>query len=76
MFYKEVLALLKEQEAVVRCKDCEYGKPLLDENAVDENTIKFAHLFECHKMHDWCTDNIECHDGNWFCADGKRKEGR
>lgn len=58
---------------LVRCKDCKYGKPLLDEDTLDKNTIKYAHLIECHKMHDWCTDNIECHDRNWFCPDGERR---
>ena len=57
--HKAVLALLKEQEAVVHCGDCE----------------------------NFCFDNISpnvgrcmltnmSHSKTWFCAHGKREEGR
>jgi len=50
----DTLALLKEQEAVVRCKDCE-------QNGQCSIQFKFAESDD---------------PGNWFCAYGKRKEGR
>ena len=50
---RDILALLKEQEAIVRCKDCKNFDGL-----------------DC-KVND--ITNIM--DTNWFCADGKRKEG-
>ena len=43
----ECLNVLNASE-LVRCKDCKYGKPLL--NTFDENTIKYAHLIECNKI--------------------------
>ena len=57
--HKDTLALLKEQEAVVHCGDCE----------------------------NFCFDNISpnagrcmltnmSHSKTWFCAHGKREEGR
>ncbi len=49
--------LLKEQEAVVRCKDCKYSL---------SNSRFCAYP---HKK-----NNIQ--QGDWFCADGERKEGR
>ena len=55
-FAHDAIVLLKEQEAVVRCKDCKNGEPGA------------------------CGYGIDCdgfwHDDDWFCADGKRKEGR
>ena len=47
----DALELLKEQEAVVRCKDCK------------------------HYMTIHCTCDGCCISPDWFCADGKRKEG-
>ena len=47
-------------QQLVRCKDCKHGeKPL---------TFKYyPNLIWCNKY--------ECsHDGDWFCADGERKE--
>ena len=51
--------LLKEQEAVVRCKDCKYW---------DNGYLNYY-------VHPWlpCMDIRT--DGNWFCANGERKEG-
>lgn len=51
---RDALELLKEREAVVRCKDCK-------NNNQCSIQFKFADA-----------DN----PGNWFCAYGKRKEGR
>lgn len=57
----EILALLKEQEAVVRCKDCKIrGNISICPLAYIEKTEQFTAL---------CIDE-------WFCGSGKRKEVR
>ena len=59
---RDALALLKEQEAVVRCKDCKHWYfadnriPCEQENICGRNGIVVT--------------------PDWFCADGERKEGR
>ena len=59
---KDALELLKEQEAVVRCKDCKHWYfadnriPCEQENICGRNGIVVT--------------------PDWFCADGERKEGR
>ena len=50
--------LLKEQEAVVRCKDCKY-------RFVDGDNVRFNMCLLNH--------NKVQPDG-WFCADGERKD--
>ena len=58
---RDAIELLKEQEAVVRCKDCKHYRYYgLTEDTVSECTI----------------DHCENPDADWFCADGERKEGR
>ena len=59
-FFEVQDELLKEQEAVVRCKDCKFGKEAYDN-------------MRCHKpgMKEYESDY---HSFDWFCADGKRKE--
>ena len=59
--FSEILALLKEQDAVARCKDCIYW---------DE-----GHTEECDNLDSVCFHNGWCKP-DWFCGDGKRKEGR
>ena len=55
--------LLKEQEAVVYCKDCKYGKI----HGINVECI--AHEEVGYDPEPW-------HPLEWFCADGERKEGR
>ena len=50
---------MEEQEAVVRCKNCIFGKK--------ENDLYICWAKHGHR---WP------HNSEWFCADGKRKEGR
>lgn len=58
----DALAMLKEQEAVVRCNDCKHWYfadnriPCEQENICGRNGIVVT--------------------PDWFCADGERKEGR
>ena len=66
-YYRDIetaIAMLKEQEAVVRCKDCKHrgnsGKCVLSAISEEKNFPLFM------------LDNR----GDWFCADGERKEGR
>lgn len=57
--YKTVdyaIALLKEQEAVVRCKDCKY-------HFVDGDNVRFNMCLLNH-------NKVQSDD--WFCADGER----
>ena len=57
----DIYALLKEQKAVVRCKDCIYW----DEECTEE----------CDNSDSVCFHNGWCKP-DWFCADGERKEGQ
>ena len=63
---RDILALLKEQEAVVRCKDCKYAY------LTDDGECKYCEMekddngFLIERYSSW----------DWFCADGERKEGR
>ena len=57
---QDVLALLKEQEAVVRCKDCKHGR--IYENCVKCENAGNPGMFATY------------HQFNWFCADGEAKE--
>ena len=54
--------VLKEQEAVVRCKDCKYS-----DYGIDEDGNRFMK----------CIGSGKCYGGtepDWFCADGERKQ--
>ena len=58
----DAVAMMKEQEPV-RCKDCKHGQ--YEEWNNGECADKTV-----------CCDGYEIHKSDWFCADGKRKEGR
>ena len=70
---KDALTLLKEQEAVVRCKDCKH-RP----KEPDLETYKSSFDLEFPDSRCPC----ECADGfyswypddNWFCGNGERKD--
>ena len=51
--------LLKEQEAVVRCKYCKYGSDPVEGYIACNNDIG---TFDCI-----------IHEPNWFCANGERR---
>ena len=55
---KAIRKLLKEQQQIVRCKDCKHGVPLTD-----------CAYVQCSRAF----HTSERHDGTWFCADGERK---
>ena len=55
-----VLSLLKEQDAVVRCKDCIYGDDF-------DCPAPLPTGYLCQKGHG-------SHMGDWYCADGEREE--
>jgi len=57
-----------EIRELVRCKDCKYGSLYCTEDVCGET------LIECNRPD--IGDVIEIHEWKWFCADGKRKEGR
>ena len=57
----DALALLKEQEAVVRCKDCKHGKP-----------HPCAEYVTCFDEYSCLYGNTRAAD--WFCADGVKKD--
>ena len=61
--HKAVLELLKEQEEVVRCKDCKHGEQC------NQNHGEF---YLCGK--DIGTFETAVHKADWFCADGEAKE--
>lgn len=56
------ISLLKEQEAVVRCKDCKYWLPM---NRFHQ---------DYHLGRGDCKLNWWVRDFDWFCADGERKD--
>ena len=59
----DVIALLKEQEAVIRCKDCKYAHKTYD------GDCKYCDMFT-----DDDGNPIERYrPSDWFCADGERK---
>lgn len=58
----ETLALLKEQEAVVRCKDCRHWLPM----------DRFHQDY--HPGRGDCELNCWVRDFDWYCADGERRE--
>lgn len=61
----DAIELLKEQETVVRCKDCKYAY------LTDDGECKYCEMekddngFLIERYRSW----------DWFCADGERKEG-
>lgn len=55
-----VLTMLKEQEEVVRCKDCKHVK--IYENCVKCENAGNPGMFATY------------HKNDWFCADGEAKE--
>lgn len=58
----EAIAMLKEQQQIVRCKDCRYGQYCAD----GETT------YQCFK---WNSNEFGAlHEQDWFCADGVRCE--
>lgn len=77
-FCGDAISLLKEQEVIVRCKDCAKW---------DKSTMKHyedvlsgsGDTAECRMfcdMDSWgeFTDDMRRTDGNWFCGDGERAE--
>ena len=60
-FCDDAIAMLKEQEPVVRCKDCKHRG--------DRHKCIVAYVAEKQKMPYFFYDNR----GEWFCADGERK---
>jgi sulfatase maturation enzyme AslB (radical SAM superfamily) len=61
-FIEMLLELLKEQEAVVRCKDCKHYRATPGYCAYDR-------IWQENKGHVW---GMYCKP-DWFCADGKHK---
>ena len=61
----DVVELLKGQPEIVRCKDCKYYRAKPGYCAYDR-------IWQENKGHIW---GMYCKP-DWFCADGKRKEGR
>lgn len=54
---ENILALLKEQDAIVRCKDCKHS-------------CDYTDIFPNRAYN--CTKNGGFHNDSWFCADGER----
>ena len=72
MMKKGVCELLKEQD---NCENCSIA--IEDRQPVIRcKDCKWAELSD--NEHTWCdhVDHDFCHNNDWFCADGERKEGR
>jgi len=54
----DIINLLKEHKAVVRCKDCVYQYYDLKDGRIVCGNV----------------DNGEIHPADWYCADGERKD--
>lgn len=52
-FYYEVIALLKEQDAIVRCKDCKHK----------EESVSPSWEAWCNRLHCGCDNDWYCADG-------------
>lgn len=59
---EKILALLKEQEMVVRCKDCKHWNA---GTCLNDNVFRQIEVCGCYP--DFVTDS------NWFCAEGERR---
>lgn len=59
------IGLLKEQEPIIRCKDCKYGLYTGTEYLCDRHSGHVNRFGEDQYYKEW-------HNGNWFCADGER----
>ena len=64
---QHTVALLKEQEAVIRCKDCKHATM-----TADGKMCKYCEM----DTDDFGYPRNVYHDANWFCADGEREEGQ
>lgn len=58
---RDALALLEEQETIIRCKDCKYWLPM----------NRFYPDY--HPGRGQCELNCWARDSDWFCADGDRR---
>ncbi len=58
-FSDENIIIDRPQE-LVRCKDCMHGEK--------------PPTFQYYPELTWCNKYLSAQNGNWFCADGKRKE--
>ena len=58
------IILLKEQETIVRCKDCKFAKKSVHRSKEDEYKCI---LSEFEGLYDY-------HNKDWFCADGEKGE--
>ena len=61
---RENIEILKDEQQIVRCKDCKHGEPC--KNGLDEDAI------ECFDT-DICLE-VRCRRPNWYCANGELKE--
>jgi len=59
ILYSRIMSMLKELEAVVRCKDCKHQDPDRFNDGSDN--------YVCRKGHGWKPDD-------WFCADGVKRD--
>lgn len=57
---KDALELLKEQQKIVRCKDCRFTQEPIIEDYIGKRI--------------WCNRLDKYFDNDWFCADGERKD--
>jgi hypothetical protein len=64
MFAYDALVLLKEQETIVRCKDCKYAQM-----TVDGELCKYCGA----DIDEYGYPREVYHEANWFCADGERR---
>jgi len=73
---RDALALLKEQEAVVRCKDCKHRPkeiPFTTSWGRHDTYLEFPEGSRCPGQ---CSDDSYYSwkpDDDWFCADGEKR---
>ena len=67
---RDIRCPLKEQEAVVRCKDCKWWDKKEGSNYGYCHACKHGHISD-----HWEIGIYRTYKGDWFCAEGERKEG-
>ena len=60
----DALELMKEQQKIVRCENCKYGRQLYVTNQGDR-------FFKCAEVSE--IDSV-LRRGDWFCASGEEKD--
>ena len=69
LLMRDAKELLKEQQQIVRCKDCKWW------DKKDESPYGYCHACKHgYSSPNWEIGIYRTYKGDWFCAEGERKE--